>query len=322
MQSIRVENLCKDFEYYKKGQGIKGSLKNMFHRELLQKRAVDSISFSVDSGEMVGFLGPNGAGKTTTLKMLSGILYPSSGDIDVMGFVPAERKNEFKRMISIVMGQKNQLWWDLPAIDSMELAKKIYEIDDSLYNKRLDEMTTLLGVKELMNVQVRRLSLGERMKMELIAALIHHPKVLYLDEPTIGLDIISQKNIRAFLKEYNQSEGVTVLLTSHYMDDINELCDRSIVINHGEIVYDNPTKEIRKLISGNKIVTLKFRENTNVDLSRYGKIREKKENEVAIEVSQDRTNEMIKSVLNQYELIDFSVEDLPIEEGVELLYNM
>ncbi len=235
---IKVDNLYKIYTYKKKDLGLRGSLKNFVHNKHQEKIAVNKISFQIDDGEIVGFLGPNGAGKTTTLKMLSGIMFPTDGYAEVSGYVPWEGKNEFKRNISIVLGQKNQLWWDLPANESLYLNKCIYNISDNDYHKTLDELSELLDVKELLDVQVRNLSLGERMKMELLAALIHKPKVIFLDEPTIGLDMIAQKNIRDFLKYYNMQEKITIMLTSHYLEDIEALCQRTIVINNGSLVYD------------------------------------------------------------------------------------
>jgi ABC-2 type transport system ATP-binding protein len=235
---IKVDNLYKIYTYKKKDLGLRGSLKNFVNNKRQEKIAVNKISFQIDDGEIVGFLGPNGAGKTTTLKMLSGIMFPTDGYAEVSGYVPWEGKNEFKRNISIVLGQKNQLWWDLPANESLYLNKCIYNISDNDYHKTLDELSELLDVKELLDVQVRNLSLGERMKMELLAALIHKPKVIFLDEPTIGLDMIAQKNIRDFLKYYNMQEKITIMLTSHYLEDIESLCQRTIVINNGSLVYD------------------------------------------------------------------------------------
>jgi ABC-2 type transport system ATP-binding protein len=235
---IKVDNLYKIYTYKKKDLGLRGSLKNFVNNKRQEKIAVNKISFQIDDGEIVGFLGPNGAGKTTTLKMLSGIMFPTDGYAEVSGYVPWEGKNEFKRNISIVLGQKNQLWWDLPANESLYLNKCIYNISDNDYHKTLDELSELLDVKELLDVQVRNLSLGERMKMELLAALIHKPKVIFLDEPTIGLDMIAQKNIRDFLKYYNMQEKITIMLTSHYLEDIEALCQRTIVINNGSLVYD------------------------------------------------------------------------------------
>ncbi|MDR0321252.1 MAG: ATP-binding cassette domain-containing protein, partial [Treponema sp.] len=238
MPIIQVENLRKSYDYYKKEQGLKNSLRNIFKREKLTKNAVNGISFNVEPGEIVGFIGPNGAGKTTTLKLLAGILFPTSGTAIVNGFVPWERKTQFKKRFAIVMGQKTQLNWDLPAIESFNLNKYIYEINDTDYRQTIDELTGLLGVKDQLKVQVRRLSLGERMKMELIASLIHKPELIMLDEPTIGLDTISQKNIREFIRDYNRKTNATILLTSHYMNDIESLCKRTIVINEGLLVYD------------------------------------------------------------------------------------
>jgi ABC-2 type transport system ATP-binding protein len=216
----------------------------MLRREKLIKEAVKSISFNVEPGEIVGFIGPNGAGKTTTLKMLSGILFPTSGTATVGGFVPWERKKAFKMNFSIVMGQKTQLNWDLPALESFNLNKCIYEVEDAEYKKTIGELIDLLEVEPLLRKQVRRLSLGERMKMELIAALVHRPKIIFLDEPTIGLDFMSQKTVREFIKQYNEKTGATILLTSHYMGDIESLCKRAIIINDGNIIYDGNLSDI------------------------------------------------------------------------------
>jgi ABC-type uncharacterized transport system, ATPase component len=255
---IAVKDLAKSFDYYKKETGLRNSVKNLFHREKLVKQAVKGITFEIAEGEIVGFLGPNGAGKTTSLKMLSGILYPTSGSASVLGYTPWERKKVFKKQFSIVMGQKGQLWWDLPASESLLLNKYIYEINDKDFYNTLEELSELLGVRDLMNVQVRRLSLGERMKMELIASLIHRPKVLFLGEPTIGLDIISQKKIRDFLKYFNQQTKTTVILTSHYMNDIEDLCKRVIIINEGALVFDGELKKVNDLFNQKKLITLKL----------------------------------------------------------------
>jgi ABC-2 type transport system ATP-binding protein len=219
---------------------------------------VRQISFQIEEGEMVGFLGPNGAGKTTTLKMLSGILHPTGGTASVLGFTPWERKKAFKMQFAIVMGQKNQLWWDLPANESLYLNKCIYEVDDRTYQATLNELTELLDVKDLLSVQVRRLSLGERMKMELIAALIHKPKLIFLDEPTIGLDILSQKKMREFFKYYNREKKATIILTSHYIADIEDLCKRSIIINQGRIVYDGDLQGVNEVFAQSKVIKLQL----------------------------------------------------------------
>ena len=254
MSIIHVEGLKKDFQYYKKKEGMQSSLRNLFFRKSLTKNAVKGISFDIEEGEFVGFLGPNGAGKTTTLKMLSGIMFPTDGTATVLGYVPWKREEAFKKQFSIVMGQKNQLWWDLPAIESLYLNKCIYEIDDVDYRKTLDKLSEYLDVREILNIQVRRLSLGERMKLELIASLLHHPNVIFLDEPTIGLDLVAQKTIRNFLKYYNEQEKATIILTSHYMKDIEELCKRTIVINRGTIVYDGKAADISRTLRDENLI--------------------------------------------------------------------
>ena len=254
MSIIHVEGLKKDFQYYKKKEGMQSSLRNLFFRKTLTKNAVNGISFDIEEGEFVGFLGPNGAGKTTTLKMLSGIMFPTDGTATVLGYVPWKREEAFKKQFSIVMGQKNQLWWDLPAIESLYLNKCIYEIDDVDYRKTLDKLSEYLDVREILNIQVRRLSLGERMKLELIASLLHHPNVIFLDEPTIGLDLVAQKTIRNFLKYYNEQEKATIILTSHYMKDIEELCKRTIVINRGTIVYDGKAADISRTLRDENLI--------------------------------------------------------------------
>ncbi|MDQ1233270.1 ABC-2 type transport system ATP-binding protein [Paenibacillus sp. SORGH_AS306] len=280
------------------------------------------LSFDINEGEIVGFLGPNGAGKTTTLKMLSGILHPSDGEASVLGYTPWERKKEFKRQFSIVMGQKNQLWWDLPASDSFELNKLIYDLDDTEYKRTLDELVELLGVSEQLHVQVRRLSLGERMKMELIASLLHRPKVILLDEPTIGLDIISQSKIRQFFKTYNQTYNTTILLTSHYMRDIEDLCSRTMIINHGQLVYDGDLKSVNDVIGSWKLLKIQLSAPVSeLSLNGYGKIRSRSELEVVFELSKHDVLRKSKEILDHLPVIDFTIEDIPLEEGIAILYE-
>src|SRR5689334_17468838 len=235
---IEVENLTRIFRTYKKQPGFWGGVKGLFKREFEETAAAKDISFDIAEGEFVGFLGPNGAGKTTTLKMLSGLIYPTSGTARVAGYDPTKRENAYRRLFALVLGQKNQLWWDLPAIESFNLLRAIYSIPEAEFKATLDELIALLDIGKKLNVMVRELSLGERMKMELIAALLHRPRVLFLDEPTIGLDVVSQKAVRNFLREYNRKHRVTILLTSHYMADIKELCERVIVIHKGAKIYD------------------------------------------------------------------------------------
>ncbi|WP_174226934.1 ABC transporter ATP-binding protein [Bacillus tequilensis] len=319
---IEVKDLSKHFDYYKKDLGVKSSLQNLFRRKKLVKKAVKNVSFCISEGEIVGFLGPNGAGKTTTLKMLAGILYPSEGIATVSGYIPWERKEQFKKNFSIIMGQKSQLWWDLPAIESLNLNKYIYEINDKQFNSIVRELAELLKVKDLLNVQVRRLSLGQRMKMELIAALIHQPKIIFLDEPTIGLDVITQRNLRAFIKDYNQKFKTTIILTSHYMEDIEELCDRVIVINNGELVYDGDLYKINEIFNNKKLINLNFTENFNKnELSPIGNIRRYDDYNVQLEVENKIVNQDLLSILSQFPIKDFTIENIPIEESIELLYR-
>ncbi|ERM17367.1 ABC transporter [Brevibacillus laterosporus PE36] len=298
------------------------SIKNLFHREKLVKEAVQKISFDIDEGEMMAFLGPNGAGKTTTLKILSGILHPTSGEATVMGYVPWERKKEFKMKFSIVMGQKSQLWWDLPANESLFLNKFIYEVEDREYQKTLEELTELLDVKDILDVQVRRLSLGERMKLELVAALIHRPKVIFLDEPTIGLDLISQKSIRKFLKYYNEETKATIILTTHYMKDVEDLCKRAIIINQGKIVYDGNLNKVNELLNQKKLVKIQF--STPVPQSAveaYGIVREHNEFESLIELDREFLKQNSKLILEHLPVSDINVEDIPIEDSITILYK-
>ena len=319
---ITVEHLKKDFTYYKKHTGLKGSLHNIFHRESLTKEAVRDISFSVGKGEMIGFLGPNGAGKTTTLKMLSGILYPTGGKVEVDGYVPWERKNEFKRRISIVMGQKNQLWWDLPASDSFYLNKCIFGVDDGSYRDIIMELSELLDVKELLNVQVRRLSLGERMKMEILAALIHRPDILFLDEPTIGLDILSQKKIREFLKAYNEQWKTTVIITSHYMADIEALCDRTVIINQGQLVYDGKLGDINRILGEKKLLSVKTSAAVGLESWKaFGVVRELNEAGPVLEVPREKVKEVLSAILSGFAMEDFTVTDIPLEESIARFYQ-
>ncbi len=245
---IHVSGLSKTYTYFEQEEGVRRGLRALLRREKLYKEAVRGVSFDVAPGEIVGFIGPNGAGKTTTLKMLCGILYPTGGEARVMGYVPWERRKDFKMRFSIVMGQKAQLWFDLPAADSLRLNQVIYEISEGDYRQRVGELCEMLDVAHLLKIQVRRLSLGERMKFELIAALLHRPEVLFLDEPTIGLDLTAQMAIRVFLKEYNRQTGATIMLTSHYMRDIEDLCERAVLIHSGEILFDDRLANLNAVI--------------------------------------------------------------------------
>src|SRR3954465_14706264 len=273
MPIIEAHGLSKTYRVFQKKDGLLGAVRGLFRREYKEVRAVDGVNFSIEPGEMVAFLGPNGAGKTTTLKMLSGLIYPSRRAARALGFVPWQRADAFRRRFSLVMGQKNQLWWDLPAADSFQLHREIYSIPAAEFRRTLDELTELLGVAALTRQAVRELSLGERMKMELIAALLHQPSLLLLDEPTIGLDVVAQVTIQKCLRDYHARRGVTMLLTSHYMRDVEALCSRVLVITHGSLVYDGPLSGLADRFGHTKLIRLEFAEGEAPDdLARFGEV--------------------------------------------------
>ena len=246
MSIIKVEDLCKTYRIHEKPVGFTNTVKDLFGRKYIDKKAVDKVSFSVNKGEIVGLLGENGAGKTTTLKMLTGILYPTSGSVIVDGFTPTQRKKAFLKKICFVMGNKGDINWDLPAVDTFRYQQLVYDVPDNVYRENVVKLSELLDVKHLLNTQLRRLSLGERMKMELINSFLYSPDVVFLDEPTIGLDLSSQIAIRNFLKRYREERNTTIIITSHYMDDIEETCDRVILLNHGQKVFDGDIGEIKR----------------------------------------------------------------------------
>lgn len=311
MSIIKAKKLSKTYDYYRKDPGLWASVKSLFKREKLFTKAVDNVDFSIEEGELVGFLGPNGAGKTTTLKMLSGILHPSAGEAEVLGYTPWKREKKYQKQFSLVMGQKNQLWWDLPAMESFILNKEIYEVSDKDFEKNLDVLVQLLGIQDILDVQVRKLSLGQRMKCELAAALLHNPKVLFLDEPTIGLDVVAQKNIRDFIKKYNQEKKTTIILTSHYMEDIKELCKRVIIINFGKIVYDGSFQDLISQYAPYKLLTVSFEEEVKLkDMEKFGEIKRFSPYNVVIKVDRDK----VKSVARDFLSSDFSIDDILIDE--------
>lgn len=312
MPIIEVKNLSKSYEYYKKKPGLWNSIKSLFHREKLFAEAVKDISFNIEEGELVGFLGPNGAGKTTTLKMLSGILHPSSGETTVLGHIPYKREAAYQKQFALVMGQKNQLWWDLPAMESFILNKEIYEVSDKDFRENLDELVELLDIKDILDVQVRKLSLGQRMKCELVAALLHKPKVLFLDEPTIGLDVVAQKNIRDFIRKYNQEKKTTIILTSHYMEDIAQLCKRVIIINFGKIIYDGDLSDLIKKYATHKMLAVTFNNNgvKKEEVEKYGEISEFGQYKVAFKIPRDN----VKTVASEILASSLPVDDILIDE--------
>jgi ABC-2 type transport system ATP-binding protein len=321
MSAIEASDLTKVYRTYRKERGLWGSIKGLVWRRYDETRAADHVSFQIEEGEFVGFLGPNGAGKTTVLKMLSGLLNPTSGDARVLGFVPWERRNEMKRQFSLLMGQKNALWWDLPAQESLELNRAIYGIDRGRFKKVVDGLSELLEVQDKMNVMVRELSLGERMKMELISALIHEPRVLFLDEPTIGLDVVSQKRVREFLRIYNEEHRIVTLLTSHYMQDIEELCDRVLVIDHGKIFFDGPLAQIIDRFSGHKILRLAFEKEATRDLSEFGEVTEQTPVSVQLKVPRAKVTETCRRLLEACDVSDINVQEVPVEEVIRQLFG-
>ena len=321
MSAIEAHNLTKIYRTYRKERGLWGSIKGLVRRRHDETSAADKVSFQIDEGEFVGFLGPNGAGKTTVLKMLSGLLNPTSGDARVLGFVPWERRNEMKRQFSLLMGQKNALWWDLPAQESLELNRAIYGIDRARFNKVVGGLSELLEVQDKMNVMVRELSLGERMKMELISALIHEPRVLFLDEPTIGLDVVSQKRVREFLRIYNEEHRIVTMLTSHYMQDIEELCPRVIIIDHGKIFFDGPLTSIIDRFSGYKILSLTFENQATRDFSEFGQVIEQTPVSVQLKVPRARVTETCRQLLDACSVSDINVQELPVEEVIRQLFG-
>ena len=322
MAIIEVSHLTKTYEYYKKEAGLAAAIKSLFHRERLFTTAVNDVSFSIEEGEFVGFLGPNGAGKTTTLKMLSGILHPSGGDASVMGYTPWDRRREFQKQFAIVMGQKNQLWWDLPAVDSFVLNKEIYEVSDRQYKNTLAELTDLLDISEIIDRPVRKLSLGQRMKAELIAALLHNPRVLFLDEPTIGLDVISQQKIREFLKKYNEEKKTTIILTSHYMDDVEALTRRVIMIDHGTKMYDGPLTEMIASYVDHKVLDVTFSEPiSKKDLKDCGTIEEYEPHHVVLSVSKKKIKEVAAHMLKTFPVDDILISEESLESVVRKMFS-
>jgi ABC-2 type transport system ATP-binding protein len=322
MPIIEAEGLSKTYRVYQKKGGLLGAMRGLFRREYKEVRAVDNVSFQIEPGEIVGFLGPNGAGKTTTLKMLSGLIFPTSGSARVLGHVPSERADAFRRRFALVMGQKNQLWWDLPAADSFQLHREIYSLPTDSFNRTLGELTEMFAVENLTRQPVRELSLGERMKMELIASLLHQPQLLLLDEPTIGLDVVAQVTIQKCLREYNASRGVTILLTSHYMRDVEALCRRVLVITHGHLVYDGPLSGITEQFGQAKLVKLQFDGSESpMDLGRFGEVTNRLGPSVDLKVDRAKVAEVLAAILDRYTVVDMSVQDPPLDQMIAKVFE-
>ena len=321
MVSISVKNLKKYYSVHQKEPGFLGSIKSLFSRRYYDVKAVDGVSFNINEGELVGFIGPNGAGKTTTLKVLSGLLYPTSGYVRVLGYEPFKRQTEFQKQFTLIMGQKNQLWWDLPAWESFILNKEIYEIDNSKFDSVVQKLSKMLEVEDILRIPVRKLSLGQRMKCELIAALLHSPKVLFLDEPTIGLDVIAQKKIRDFIKDLNQRFKSTILLTSHYMSDVKELAKRVIIIDKGVILYDGLLKNIVDKFAPYKVIKVDFEKEVDQQkLSLVGRIKEFEPTSALIYVPQDEAAKRVTKLLKNFPVADLTIEEPPIEDIIRTVF--
>lgn len=297
---IKVTNLRKDFTSHIKEPGLKGSLKSLFSRKTKTKEALKSVNLEINDGEIIGLIGANGAGKTTLVKILAGIVHPTSGMVNINGFIPWERDNNYRKQMSLIMGQKAQVWWDLPALDSFILLKEIYQIDTNRYKRNLDFLSETLGIKDQLKVQVRRLSLGERMKVELMAALLHEPKVIFLDEPTIGLDISAQKAVREFMKNYQREYKPITILTSHYMEDIKELCPRIVIIKEGEFVYDGPIEKVQKMVGDEKCLTITTA------------------NEVKkLNIPREHLSQKMTELFANNDIVDLNINDPSIEDVIE-----
>ena len=317
--AIQVRNLRKSYVVTERDPGVRAALANLFHRRTREVAAVDGISFDLVPGEIVGFLGPNGAGKTTTLKMLSGLLHPSGGEASVLGFVPSRREKEFLRQITLVMGQRNQLVWDIPAADSFALNRAIYGIPTAQYRRTLDELVDLLDLEPLLKKPVRNLSLGERMKCEVAAALLHRPRVVFLDEPTIGLDVTMQRRLRAFILEYRRRFDATILLTSHYMADVEALCRRVIVIHEGRLLFDGELSSLVERFTAHKTIIVHLGD-CRPDLGDYGEVISCQDGVATLRVPKARTARITERLLADLPVTDLTVEDPPIEEVIEMVF--
>lgn len=318
---IQTINLTKTYKLFEKEAGIRGSIKSLFNRKFIDKTALSNFNLEVKEGEFIGLIGPNGAGKTTLVKMLTGIIAPTSGKVSVLGYYPNKLANSFKKQYAVVMGQKSQLFFELSAADTFLLFKEMYDIPMEEYQKNLDYFVKIFEVEKLLNVQVRTLSLGERMKMELIVALLHNPKVLFLDEPTIGLDAVAQKQIRTFLKEVNEKKGTTIILTSHYMEDIKSLCKRCVVVSNGEKIYDGSTDALFQKYQTHKKISLLFPEETNFELPENCTFIEQHPLKVSFMVPIFNSQEIIYSLMKKYLLSDITIEEDEIGSVVERIYG-
>ena len=316
---VHVNELTKIFKVPEREPGLRAAAKALVRRTTRDVHAVEAISFDIEPGEVVGFLGPNGAGKTTTLKMLAGLLYPTSGEARVLGHIPSKREKDDLRRMTMVMGNRNQLQWDIPALDSFELYRAIYRLRREDYVAMRDELVELLDVGDLVRKPVRNLSLGERMKVEIVGSLLHRPQVLFLDEPTIGLDVTMQKRIRTFVAEYNQRHDATVLLTSHYMADVEALCKRVIVIHHGRILFDGALASLANEFAAYKTIGVLL-ENGDAELDSYGEVISRDGDRTVLRVPKAETSRIAARLLSEHEVLDLTIEEPPIEDVIETVF--
>jgi viologen exporter family transport system ATP-binding protein len=317
---VHVRDLRKTFDVPEREAGLRHAAKGLVRRTKREVKAVDGISFDVAPGEIVGFLGPNGAGKTTTLKMLSGLLYVTSGEARVLGHVPSKRERDYLRRMALIMGNRNQLQWDLPALDSFELNRSIYRVPRLQFTETRDELIELLDVEDLVRKPVRQLSLGERMKVEIIGSLLHRPQVVFLDEPTIGLDVTMQKRLREFVAAYRQRHEATIMLTSHYMADVEALCERVIVIHHGRILFDGDLAALSETVAAWKTIGVALENGSVGDLSAYGEVIHSDGDLITLRVPKAETARVTARLLAEQDVLDLNVEDPPIEDVIELVF--
>ncbi len=322
---IEARGLSKTFTVHKKQPGLKGSIKSLFKRESVVKKALNAVDLKISAGEIVGLVGANGAGKTTLVKLLAGIIHPSGGEASVLGHTPWQRNDSFRKQISLIMGQKAQLWWDLPADDCFLLLREIYQIPFTEFESRKKELAEVLGVQSQLNIQIRRLSLGERMKMELMAALLHNPQVVFLDEPTIGLDLTAQRAIRQFIREYQQRHRPAMILTSHYMEDIEKLCQRIIILREGEIVYDGPLARVVGHYAKQKTLTLTLAPDATPanfvesELAQFGEVTKVEEGVAKLKVNRETVPQVASEILKRYNLADLNIEEADISDIIEAI---
>jgi viologen exporter family transport system ATP-binding protein len=324
---IDVRELSKDFRTFKRREGVWGSIQNLFLREYLTVKAVDRVTFSIDRGEMVGYIGPNGAGKSTSIKMLTGILVPSSGEARVNGFLPYKQRRQYVKTIGVVFGQRTQLWWDIAVVESFKLLRRIYEVPERDFRERMEKFNQILGIQDYLSTPVRKLSLGERMRCDLAAALLHNPPLLFLDEPTIGLDVVAKDQIRKFLRAINREFQTTVLLTTHDLDDIEELCRRIMIIDHGRLLYDGPLDLLKQKLLRTKQIKFAVKDSGQLagvqSFARDG-LELEQVDQLTYRIRFDRTRvataDLIRQILNTVEVRDLLIEDEPIEEVVKRIY--